>query len=230
VSPGLDVVFLDVGGPLYSDGPYYHSILSAFREMGAEVDDEAYAREYERCRRAQDGSFRVRLAQAFLGPDADVQEVARRAARHWTYTPASLQPDVLETLEKLAGRYRLGVIANQLRAVRDAMSRDGIDRFFEVWAVSEELGMEKPDPRIFERALELAHAPPEHCAMAGDRLDYDIRPAKRLGMRTVWVLRGEAPAEPTSDQLAEPDAAVRTLAQLPAVLERLEAGPRARGA
>jgi putative hydrolase of the HAD superfamily len=224
MSRGLDVVFLDVGGPLYDDGPYYHSILEALREMRAEVDDEAYAREYERCRSAQSGSFRVRLARAFLGPDADVQEVARRAARHWTYPPASLQPDVMETLEKLAGRYRLGVIANQLRAVREAMHRDGIDRFFEVWAVSEELGVEKPDPRIFEHALELAHAPPERCVMAGDRLDYDIRPAKGLGMRTVWVLRGEAPAEPTADQLAEPDAAVHTLAELPAILERLDAG------
>jgi HAD superfamily hydrolase (TIGR01509 family) len=223
MSPGLDVVFLDVGGPLYSDGPYYHSILRAMREMGAELDDEAYAREYERCRRAQDGSFRVRLARAFLGPDADVQEVARRAARHWTYTPESLQPDVAETLEKLTGRYRLGVIANQLRAVREAMQRDGIDRFFDVWTVSEELGVEKPDPRIFEQALELAQAPPGRCAMAGDRLDYDIRPAKALGMRTVWVLRGEAPAEPTPDQLAEPDAVVRTLAELPAALERMAA-------
>jgi putative hydrolase of the HAD superfamily len=221
MSPCLDVVFLDVGGPLYSDAPYYGSILQALREMGAEVDEEAYAREYERCRRAQDGSFRIRLARTFLGPGADLQEVARRAARHWAYPPESLQPDVVETLEKLEGRYRLGVIANQLRAVRDAMRRDGIDRFFEVWAVSEELGVEKPDPRIYEHALELAHAPPERCAMAGDRLDYDIRPAKRLGMRTVWVLRGEAPAKPTNDQLAEPDAAVRTLAELPAVLENL---------
>jgi putative hydrolase of the HAD superfamily len=217
-------VFLDVGGPLYSDGPYYHSILGALREMGAEVDDDAYAREYERCRREQDGSFRVRLARAFLGPQADMHEVTRRAARHWSYTPASLQPDVVETLEKLKGRYRLGVIANQLRVVREAMRRDGIDRFFEVWAVSEELGVEKPDPRIFEHALELAQAPSERCVMVGDRLDYDIRPAKRMSMPTVWVLRGEAPAEPTPDQLAEPDAVVRTLAELPAALERLEAG------
>ena len=43
--------------------------------------------------------------------------------------------------------------------------------------------------------------------MVGDRLDYDVRPAKAAGMRAIWVLRGEAPDDPTPAQLAEPDAA-----------------------
>jgi putative hydrolase of the HAD superfamily len=45
----------------------------------------------------------------------------------------------------------------------------------------------------------------------GNRLDTDVRPAKALGLRTVWVLRGEAPDHPTPEQLAEPDIAVPTL-------------------
>jgi putative hydrolase of the HAD superfamily len=39
-------------------------------------------------------------------------------------------------------------------------------------------------------------------------------------MRTVWVLRGEAPDEPTEAQLAEPDAAVQELTEVPDVLAR----------
>jgi hypothetical protein len=46
-------------------------------------------------------------------------------------------------------------------------------------------------------------------------------------MRTVWMLRGEAPDEPTLEQLAEPDAAVRGLAELPGTLERLAAEAKA---
>jgi putative hydrolase of the HAD superfamily len=215
-----------VGGPLYDEAPYYHSILRALREMGADVSDEAYASEYERCRNAQDGSFRRRLASAFLGPTADVRELTARAARHWRYTAASLHEDVPPCLENLSGRYRLGVIANQLAAVRDAMRRDGIDRYFDVWAVSDELGVEKPDPGIFEYALERAAAPAGRTVMVGDRLDYDIRPAAGLGMRTVWVLRGEAPRDPTPQQLSVPDAAVRTLSELPPVLETIGAETR----
>ena len=50
--------------------------------------------------------------------------------------------------------------------------------------------------------------------MVGDRLDYDMRPAKAAGMATVWVLRGEAPDDPTPAQLAEPDVAIEDLTQL----------------
>jgi putative hydrolase of the HAD superfamily len=56
--------------------------------------------------------------------------------------------------------------------------------------------------------------------MLGDRLDYDVRPAKAAGMRAVWVLRGEAPDDPTPAQLAEADAAVRDLTEVSDVLAR----------
>ncbi len=52
--------------------------------------------------------------------------------------------------------------------------------------------------------------------MVGDRLDYDVRPAKAAGMRAVWVLRGEAPDDPTPEQLAEADAAIHGSDRAPA--------------
>jgi FMN phosphatase YigB (HAD superfamily) len=124
-------------------------------------------------------------------------------------------------LEKLRGGYRLGVIANQPGEVRSAMRRDGLDPFFEVWGVSDELGVGKPDPALFELSVVAAGVAPGASVMVGDRLDYDMRPAALVGMRTVWMLRGEAPDEPTPDQLAETDGAIRSLSELPAELERL---------
>jgi putative hydrolase of the HAD superfamily len=57
--------------------------------------------------------------------------------------------------------------------------------------------------------------------MVGDRLDYDVRPSKAAGMRAVWILRGEAPRRPTARQLAEADASIHSLAELPAALASL---------
>jgi len=221
VTGRLDWVFLDVGGVLYADQTYYLAVREALRQLGASMTDQEFEEEYERCRRAQAGSFRRRLAERFLGEGADDDEVSRLASRDWAYPPAALLPDARPTLEALAGRYRLGIVANQLRGVRDAMRRDGIDRFFEVWAVSEELGVEKPDPSIFRHALDTSGADPARAAMVGDRLDYDVRPARDVGMRTVWVLRGEAPRDPTQEQIAEPDAVIRSLEGLPEALQRL---------
>jgi HAD superfamily hydrolase (TIGR01662 family) len=164
-------------------------------------------------------SFRHRLATRFIGRDADLGMLEKLAARHWQYPPSALYGDAVPCLEALrTAGYRLGVIANQPSQVRSAMARDGLARYFEVWGVSEDLGMQKPDPELFVHALATAQIDASSAVMVGDRLDYDMRPAKTAGMWTVWLLRGEAPDEPTPEQLAEPDAAIHDLTELPALL------------
>lgn len=221
--PGaIDHVFLDIGGVLYDDRVYAEAWRRALHEAGGVFTDAAFDNEYAACRASQDRSFRVHLATAFLGPDADVRTLETLAARYWQYPPSALHTDVVPTLTTLrdAG-YRLGVIANQPSQVRAAMERDGLVPFFEVWGVSDDLGLHKPDPALFRRTLELAGVDGGRTVMVGDRLDYDMRPARAAGMRTVWLLRGEAPDDPTPAQLAEPDVAIEELQQLPDVLDEL---------
>lgn len=216
----LDVVFLDVGGPLYGDRPYYEGLLAAIRELRPGVDEAAFWAELEACRADQRGPFTRRLAMLFVDED-EYPGVVARGRELWAYPPESLQSDVRPALETLVAEYRLGVLANQEPWIRDTMRRDGIDRYFELWAVSGELGVEKPDPGIFQHALREAGVPASRCAMVGDRLDNDVVAAKRHGMRGVWLLRGEAPPEPTKRQLARVDASVHTLEELPETLRSL---------
>lgn len=216
------MVFFDIGGVMYDDTVYARSWMKALRESGAVFTDEAFEREYVEARAAQSGSFRRRLTRAFLGEDADLAPVEARAAKYWAYPSTAIYPDVIPCLEALIDRYRLGIIANQPSSVRAAMDRDGLSPYFEVWGVSDDLGLQKPDPKLFSQVLYTAGVAPTRAVMLGDRLDYDVRPAKAAGMRTVWVLRGEAPDDPTPAQLAEPDASVRTLADIPAMLESWE--------
>jgi hypothetical protein len=139
----VEVVFLDIGGVLYDDRVYAKAWRRALREEGADFTDEAFDREYAACKAAQDRSFRRALTTAFLGPDVDLRALEERASRHWHYPPSALHADVVPCLTTLreAG-YRLGVIANQPSRVREAMLRDGLVPFFEVWGVSEDLGLQ----------------------------------------------------------------------------------------
>jgi HAD superfamily hydrolase (TIGR01509 family) len=221
--PGaIDHVFLDIGGVLYDDRVYAEAWRRALREAGGTFSDERFEEEYAVCRAGQDRSFRVHLATVFLGAGADIAALEARAARYWQYPPAALHVDVVPTLTELRGAgYRLGVIANQPSEIRSAMQRDGLVGFFETWGVSDDLGLHKPDPALFVRTLELAGVEPERTVMVGDRLDYDVRPANAAGMRTVWILRGEAPDDPTPAQLRVPDAVIEELQQLRGVLEEL---------
>jgi HAD superfamily hydrolase (TIGR01549 family) len=216
----VEVVFFDIGGVLYDDTVYARSWMRALREHGADFSDEEFDREYAVARAEQSGSFRRRLTTRFLGADAGLVDVEASAAKYWSYPPTALYDDVRPCLEELSGVYRLGIIANQPTSVRAAMERDGLVGYFEVWGVSDDLGMQKPDPALFTHVLEIARVEPSRTVMLGDRLDYDVRPARAAGMRAVWVLRGEAPDSPTAAQLAAADAAVSSLKEVPALLAR----------
>jgi len=222
IEPRIHMVFFDIGGVMYDDTVYARSWMKALRESGAVFSDEAFEREYRDARADQSGSFRRRLTRTFLGEDAPLGPVEARAAKYWAYPSTAIYPDVIPCLDALIDRYRLGIIANQPSSVRAAMDRDGLSPYFEVWGVSDDLGLQKPDPKLFSQVLYTAGVAPTRAVMLGDRLDYDVRPAKASGMRTVWVLRGEAPDDPTPEQLSEPDASVRTLAEIPAMLESWE--------
>lgn len=216
----IEMVFLDIGGVLYDDTVYARAWHRALRDAGARFTDAEFDDEYTRARTEQSGSFRRRLVARFL-PEGDLRELETLAARYWHYPPSALYDDVVPCLEELHGRYRLGVIANQPGEVRTAMRRDGLEPFFEVWGVSDDLGVGKPDPALFELALKAAGVAPGAGVMVGDRLDYDIRPAKSVGLKAIWMLRGEAPDDPTPAQLAETDGAIRSLGELAAEVERV---------
>ncbi len=216
----LEFVFFDIGGVMYDDRVYAFALGRALRESGASFTDAEFEVEYTKVRAQQSGPFRRRLADRFLGPDADIARLETLAARYWAYPAEALESDVRACLDALRARFRLGVIANQPSAVRDALDRDGLTGYFEAWGLSDDLGLHKPDIRLFEAALDAAGVEGARAAMVGDRLDYDMRPARQVGMRTVWVLRGEAPDQPTQAQLAEVDAAIHGLDELLNLLAR----------
>ena len=106
------------------------------------------------------------------------------------FTPDDLYPDASRTIEALreAG-YRIAIVANQPAIRTDELRAVGIDA--EVVAMSEWMGVAKPDPGFFARALELMGSPqPSEVAYVGDRVDNDVLPAQSAGMRAIWIRRG----------------------------------------
>ncbi|WP_438388548.1 HAD family hydrolase [Actinopolyspora saharensis] len=220
----VELVLLDVGGPIYDDAVYRDALLRATRELAErEVDEAEFLRVYDAQRQRQRGSLRTAMAEHFLTAERR-KELSDLAESHWEYPPGALHPDVLPVLRRLSARYRLAVVANQRRLVTEALHRDGIDQHIDVWAISEVVGAEKPDPAIFRHALDEAGVPAERAVHVGNRLDTDVRGAAAVGIRSVWITRGEAPPEPTAEQLAEPDAVIGSLDELPAALDALRGG------
>jgi FMN phosphatase YigB (HAD superfamily) len=222
----VDAVFFDIGGPMYDDANFVAAVLTAMDEIRAErglspADRDRFREIYDDLRQRQHGSLRGLLAAEFLGGRDQRGLLHDRTRAHWTHPAGTLHADVLPCLRALHGRVRIGVVANQEAQVVDLLRRDGVADHIDVWAVSALVGAEKPDPELFAWALREAEVTADRAVHVGNRLDTDIRPARRLGLGTVWVLRGEAPPHPTPEQLAEPDAAVPDLTSLPDLVFRL---------
>lgn len=219
----IDVVFCDVGGPIYPDDNFTSAVLAALDELQAErgrgpVDRRAFEELYDTVRANQAGGLRRTLARELLGDESLRHELHERTGRHWTHPAGSAYPDARRMFEALHGHVLLGVVANQEAATVQALRRDGFADLIDIWGISALVGHEKPSREFFEWALDQANTDATHAVHIGNRLDTDVRPAKALGMGTVWVTRGEAPPQPTAAQLAEADLSVPDLTSVAAAL------------
>jgi HAD superfamily hydrolase (TIGR01509 family) len=105
------------------------------------------------------------------------------------YSVDDLYPDAIDCLETLrATGLRVGVVGNQTETL-ERWARDAALPA-DVISSSASLGVRKPDPRFFERVVELAGSLPEETAYVGDRVDNDVLPALGAGLVAIHVRRG----------------------------------------
>jgi putative hydrolase of the HAD superfamily len=142
-----------------------------------------------------------------------------------------IEPDTLATLDALHSRgLALGCVTNTITTepgIRDALARLGLLRYFRSVVVSSAAGYHKPHPSLFQRAVEELGVAPQAAVFVGDRLRDDVSGARSVGMRAVLThqyRREEVDGAGPRGDRAAPDAIIRRLSELPAVLERLSTG------
>jgi len=98
-------------------------------------------------------------------------------------------------IESLSKTYRLGIVSNGFRDVQyQKLKTLEIKDLFDCIVLSSEVGVWKPDPRLFFRAISLLERQSEECMYVGNFYDDDILGAKKAGMQTCWFNPGGAPA------------------------------------
>jgi len=185
-------------------------VLQRFSE--AADDRELWTTSPERSRR-----FWLSVYEKMLGvlelPGTDL------AARlHDTFTDRSnyaLFDDVHPALELLSGDgIVLGLVSNFEAWLEDLLAELGVREAFGVRVISGIEGVEKPDSRIYELALERAEVAADESVFVGDNPEFDVIPPSELGMFAVLVdRRGRHPDHE--------GARIGDLRELPALLEAL---------
>ena len=96
-----------------------------------------------------------------------------------------LYEDVIPTLNILKNKYTIGILSNG----NSYPELCGLDDMFQFTVFSQDYGIEKPDPLIFEVALKEAKCTKEQIIHIGDSLKNDITGANKAGIKCVWINR-----------------------------------------
>ncbi len=129
--------------------------------------------------------------------------------------PVKPVPGVAEALQTLHGRYKLAIISNATSQLpRLALEKAGLIKFFQLVVISRDLGIRKPDPKIFQYVLEKLGVRPEETIHVGDLMEQDVVGAKAAGIKTVWIKNEEEPI------IEEPDHTIRSITELPKIINR----------
>jgi putative hydrolase of the HAD superfamily len=112
-------------------------------------------------------------------------------------------------------------VANQPATSVNSLKSDHLFELIDFLGISAIVGIEKPDIKIFELAIKELAVDPTKAIHIGNRIDTDVLPAKKLGMNTVWVRRGEANPDPSAEDLKQADITVNDLTNLPALIAAL---------
>ena len=93
----------------------------------------------------------------------------------------------INILDYLTGKYQLHIITNGFEEVQyKKLKNSKIYHYFSTITTSEEVGLKKPNPLVFLKALEKANTNPEQSVMIGDSFEADILGAKNIGMDSIF--------------------------------------------
>lgn len=124
----------------------------------------------------------------------------------------------VSVIAELGRRARVAVCSNfshSPTALR-VLAESELDEHLHAVVISEDVGIRKPRPEIFEAVLEALGTAPEETLHVGDNLDADVRGAAALGARTAWITRRVADPERALAEFdgPEPDWRIADLAEL----------------
>jgi putative hydrolase of the HAD superfamily len=117
-----------------------------------------------------------------------------------------LYPTVKPGLDELRKSYRLGIVSNAQEAFTlPELDLYGLRAYFETIALSSQVGVKKPNSKIFQSALDRLKIEPQQAVFVGNDLFADVLGAGKLGMKTIYLGMAGQPVRGASPDAVVPD-------------------------
>ena len=145
----------------------------------------------------------------------------------WEATALQKLPHLDEVLTELKQRgYGLGIITNTVTSreehVRIALRKTNVEGYFDIVVTSVDVGVNKPDRKIFQKALKALDVKPEESVMVGNLVSADILGGNRIGMKTILFHWNERYLNAITTPEEQPTRVIKSLKELPQVLAEME--------
>lgn len=173
----LDVAYSHATNTAYQAGEevHRHNLHELVRYLVAHQFDHLH----------RQGPAHVREHLAGLGEEC--HGLADRIASDFAEESAEGLARSRALLKELSRDFKLGVVSNFYGNLQVVLFEAGIRELIQVAIDSKHMGVFKPDERIFVAALKVLDLPHNEVAMVGDSLHKDCAPARKLGMRSIWL-------------------------------------------
>ena len=124
-------------------------------------------------------------------------------------------PGVQSLLDELREQYQLALVSNGAPGLqREKLNGSGLAHYFEVVVISGEIGVGKPDPKLFQIALDRLNISPNEAVVIGNARGTDILGAQNAKIKAIWLNQDNSDYQ--SDVI--PDFQIAELSQFPALL------------
>ncbi len=180
----LDDTVLDREGSIepiavhqYEKYAIQHITFETYLERFKVLDEHGYMDRYQ--------LFQILITEFEIA--ADVEDMVLDFRRQ-TVEFARLFDDALDVLSAFRERgYKLGIITNGSTETQSGkLSATGLQKIVDEAFISEQVGLRKPDPLIFQLAAEKLAVPTERCTFVGDHPVRDVMGATQAGMTAIW--------------------------------------------
>jgi len=127
-----------------------------------------------------------------MGVSGNLEELADIISDEWwIHTDLALFPEVVDALSELRGRgLKLGLVTNGFRKdIEDIFQRVSLSDKFDATVGVDDVGVGKPDQKIFVYALRKLSVNPEEALFVGDSIELDYQGAEKCGLKPILVDR-----------------------------------------
>lgn len=209
---GVDTVLFDLDGTLRFSSPTFHqAYLNYAFQLGAADDPHRrlnahrwlhyywaqspeLLQDLER-HAGDDDEFWINHARRYLIALGCLPDQAAELAPRLThcmkegYQPENvLAEGALELLTNLkAAGFKLGIVSNRTHSFEEELAALGLQPFFEIALAAGSINAWKPDPAIFQHALDLMHVNPDQAVYIGDNYFADVLGARRAGLKSILI-------------------------------------------